>query len=65
MQPKDYMGTREIRQVQAWLVGADKLIKRGGSEDLTEVRLPDSTLRSGEPTTWGSGQRKLNCSWET
>lgn len=29
-----------------------------------EVRLADST-RSGEPTTWGSGQWKLNCSWET
>jgi RNA-directed DNA polymerase len=30
-----------------------------------EVRLADITLRSGEPTTWGSGQRKLNCSKET
>src|SRR6266849_4811364 len=30
-----------------------------------EVRLADSTLRSGEPTTWGSGQRKLNSSKET
>ncbi len=59
MQPKDDMGTREIRQVQACLVGANKLTKREGSEGLTEVRLPDSTLRSGEPATWGSGQRKL------
>src|SRR5271169_5367894 len=29
------------------------------------VRLADNTRRSGEPTTWGSGQQKLNCSWET
>ena len=29
------------------------------------VRLADSTLRSGEPATWGSGQQKLTCSWET
>ena len=65
MQPKDFMGTRESRQAQARLVGSDKLNKRGRSEGLTEVRLPDSTSRSGEPATWGSGQRKLNCSWET
>jgi len=65
MHPKDSMGTREIRQAQAWLVGSDKLKRRGRSEGLTEVRLPDSTLRSGEPATWGSGQQKLNCSWET
>ena len=65
MQPKDSMGTREIRRVQAWLVGSDKLHKRGRSDDLAEVRLPDSTSRPGEPVTWGSGQRKLNCSWET
>ena len=43
MQPKDSMGTREIRQAQAWLVGSDKLKKRGRSEGLMEVRLPDST----------------------
>src|SRR5262250_1454337 len=30
-----------------------------------EVRLADSTLRLGEPTTWGSGQRKSNGSTET
>jgi len=65
MQPKDFMGTRESRQVQAWLVGSDKPTKRGRPEDLTEVRLADRTRRSGEPTTWGSGQRKLNRSWET
>ena len=39
--------------------------KRGRPDDLTEVRLADSTPRSGEPATWGSGQRKLNRSWET
>src|SRR5438552_19210194 len=37
----------------------------GRPEDRTEVRLADSTLRSGEPTTRGSGQRKLNSSKET
>jgi hypothetical protein len=30
------------------------------SDVLTEVRLADSTARSGEPITWGSGQQKLN-----
>jgi hypothetical protein len=65
MQPKGSMGTREIRQAQARFVGSDKLSKRGRSEGLTEVILPDSTSRSGEPATWGSGQRKLNCSLET
>ena len=55
MQPRDYMGTREIRQAQAWLVGSDKLNKRGRSEGLTEVRLPDSTSRPGEPATWEAG----------
>ena len=38
---------------------------QGGSEGLVEVRLTDSTLRSGEPVTWGSGQQKLSRSWET
>src|SRR5262250_2778199 len=65
MQPKGFTGTRESRQVQAQLVRSDKPTKQEGSDDLTAVRLADSTLRSGEPTTWGSGQRKLNCSWET
>jgi hypothetical protein len=38
---------------------------RGRPDDLAEVRLADSTLRSGEPATWGSGQRELNRSWAT
>ncbi len=38
---------------------------RGGPDGLAEVRLADSALRSGEPITWGSGQQKLNRSWET
>ena len=59
------MGTREIRQVQAELVGSDELAMRGRPDDLAEVRLADSTLRSGEPITWGSGQQKLKRSWET
>jgi hypothetical protein len=62
---RDFMGTRENRQAQAWLVGSDKLNKRGRSEDLTEVRLPDSTSRPGELATWCSRRRKLNGSWET
>src|SRR5262245_18195726 len=32
---------------------------------MAEVRLADSTPRLGEPATWGSGQRKVNCSTET
>ena len=47
------------------LVGPAKPIRREGSDDLAEVRLADSTPRSGEPATWGSGQRKLNCSKAT
>jgi hypothetical protein len=38
---------------------------RGRPFGLVEVRLADSTPRSGEPITWGSGQQKLNRSWET
>src|ERR1700757_607715 len=64
MRPKDFMGTREIRQVQALLVRSDELARRGGPDDLAEVRLADSTPRLGEPATWGSGQRKSNRSWE-
>ena len=29
------------------------------------VRLADSTLISGEPVTWGSGQQSMNRSWAT
>ena len=65
MSSKDFMGTREIRLVQAELVGSDKPTKRGGSDGPAEVRLADSTLRSGEPATWGSGQQELNRSWAT
>ena len=65
MQSKDIMGTREIRLVQAELVGSDKLTMRGRSDDHSEVRLVDSTLRSGEPVTWGSGQQVVNRSKET
>jgi hypothetical protein len=36
-----------------------------GDHDRVEVRLTDSTPRSGEPITWGSGQRQLKCSWAT
>jgi len=46
-------------------VGSNKPITRGRPEDLAEVRLADSTPRSGEPITWGSGQRELDRSWET
>ena len=65
MQLKDLTGTREIRQVQEELVGSDEPTTRGRPEDLAEVRLVDSTLRAGEPATWGSGQRELDRSRET
>src|SRR6516162_9810488 len=55
---------RSVR-VKRKLVGSDKPVRRGRSDALTEVRLADSTRRPGEPATWGSGQRKLNCSWAT
>src|SRR6201982_1669013 len=64
MRPKGFWGTREIRQVQALLVRSAKLARRGKPDGLAEVRLADSTPRSGEPATWGSGQRKSNRSWE-
>jgi len=47
------------------LVGSDEPATRGRLDGQTEVRLADSTLRSGETATWGSGQRKLNRSWAT
>ncbi len=65
MQLKDFMGTREVRQVQEVLVGSDKRDARGRSDGLAEVGLTDSTPRPGEPATWGSGQRRESCSKET
>jgi len=65
MYSKDMMGTREIRVFQAELVGSDKLTMRGRPEEHAEVRLADSTLRSGEPITRGSGQQVVNRSTET
>src|SRR5215510_7271151 len=46
-------------------VGPDKPARRGRPDDRVEVRLTDSTPRTGEPATWGSGQRQVNCSWAT
>lgn len=65
MLPKASVGTREIRRTQAEPVGPDKLSKRGWSDGLSKVGLADSTLRQGEPVTWGSGQRDLSPSKET
>src|SRR5216684_6466506 len=65
MQPKDSMGTRESRQVQASLVRSDKPTRRERPDDLAAVRLADSTRRSGEPATGGSGQRKVSRSMDT
>ncbi len=42
-----------------------ELPKQGGPNGLAEVRPVDSTLRSGEPITWGSGRQESNRSWET
>jgi hypothetical protein len=39
------------------LVGPAKPMRREGPDDRVEVRLTGSTPRSGEPATWGSGQR--------
>src|ERR1700737_1529264 len=39
------------------LVGPAKPMRREGADDRVEVRLTDSTPRSGEPAPWGSGQR--------
>src|SRR5215467_5488610 len=38
-------------------VGPAELMRREGPDDRVEVRLTGSTPRSGEPATWGSGQR--------
>ena len=65
MRSKGFMWTREIHQSQTELVGSDKLIMRGGTEGRMEVRLADSTLRSGEPVICGSGQQLLNRLWAT
>src|ERR1019366_1349306 len=63
-QPDLYEQGRSIR-FKRELVGSAKLIRREGPDGRVEVRLTDSTPRSGEPATWGSGQRWLNCSWAT
>ena len=55
---------RSIRFKQP-LVGPAKPMRREGPDDRMEVRLTGSTPRTGEPATWGSGQRSLNCSWAT
>lgn len=62
MLSRDSMGTREIRFTQAEPVGPNKPIKQGWFDGVSEVRLVDSTLRQGEPVTWGSGQQSLNFS---
>jgi len=65
MLSKASVGTREIRRTQAEPVEPDKLSKQGWLDGLSEVGLADSTLRQGEPVTWGSGQRDLDPSKET
>lgn len=68
---KDSMGTREIRQAQNTVchqtasVEPNKPTKQGWLDGLSEVLLVDSTLRQGEPVTWGSGEQDLNASRET
>ena len=44
MHPKDFMGTREIRQVQAEACRADKPIRRGRFDGLAEVSLRESPV---------------------
>ena len=51
--------------LQGKQIESDKPIKARMTGDLPEVLLTDSTLRQGEPVTWGSGQQKLNLSKET
>src|SRR5215813_9214745 len=53
MQPKEFLGTRESRQVQAKLVRSDKPTKRGRPEDRMAVRLADSTRRYRESRLHG------------
>src|SRR6202043_2132754 len=45
--------------------GPEKPTRGGRPDDRMEVILTDSTRRAGEPATWGSGQRQVNCSWAT
>jgi len=59
------MGTREIRQAQVKPVEPNKPIKQGWLNGLSEVLLVDSTLRQGEPVTWGSSEQDLNSFSET
>ena len=65
MRSRDFMGTRENRQVQHVVVGSDKLATRGRPDDLAVVGLAHSTPRPGEPATWGRGQRWVICSEAT
>ena len=59
------MGTREIRQAQAMPVEPNKPTKQGWLDGLSKVLLVDSTLRQGEPVTWGSDEQDLDASGET
>ncbi len=45
MQPKDSMGTREIRQAQAWLVGSDKLKHPKASFDTLSTNCQETPLK--------------------
>ena len=47
------------------LVGPAKPKRQERSNDPATVRLADSTPGSGEPATWGSGQRAMDCSEAT
>src|SRR3954451_10420204 len=61
MQPKDLTGTREIRPVQAQACRQAAKART----DRAEVRPADSTRRTGEPSTRGSGWRQVTRSWAT
>jgi len=63
--PRDRREQGRSIRFKRQLVGPAKPMRWEGPDDRMEVILTDSTPRTGEPATWGSGQRWLDCSWAT
>ena len=55
--PRDRREQGRSIRFKRQLVGPAKPMRCEGPDDRMEVRLTDSTPRTGEPATWGSGQR--------
>ena len=61
----NFMNKGDPEEIRTESRAANKLTKQGCSEVPPGVGQADSTLRLGEPATWGSGLRRMNRSKET